>query len=175
MIAKECAPSPAREETKKEITKYGSSFNDINLSDSLVCTNNVHDAEEKICRFLLNHRGWISTKRLFENLNLDIQKMLECVRSLGKTGYIDIKSNAVRANKKTKEIVSPLHTTGEIYQGVCDIIRYYKDNNCEAAATEIQIVLDKAGNPQDWTPETRKQMEIYCAMWPEVTGWGEGE
>lgn len=163
MIAKECAPSAKREQENLGQPKCSaSSYLKVSI-------------EEKICSFLLNRRGWISTRRLFENLNVDFHEMLNCLNRLVKTGYIDKKSNALRANKRTKEITSLSHTTEEIYRGVCDIIRYYEDNNCESAATEIQTVLDKAGNPQNWTQDTKKQMIVYCSMWPEVTGWGEGE
>jgi len=107
MIAKECAPSPAREETKKEVPEYDSSFKNINLSDSSVSTNYIRDLEGKILTYLCEHKGWISTCRLFEKLGLEILGMnaaARAIHNLGRRGIIEIRANAVRAARGIRRV-----------------------------------------------------------------------
>jgi predicted transcriptional regulator len=99
MIAKECAPSPAREETKKEGL--------LNVSASSYIYLSIEDVENKILKHLCDNRGWISTKRLFENLGLDVLGMSTAARAihqLGKRGIIELKANAVRAARGIKRV-----------------------------------------------------------------------
>ena len=100
MIQESCAPSPAREETGEKIPPSCSNYQYINLS--------VVYVEEKILKYLLDHKGWISTTKLFDHLNLDIQGMDSAARgihNLGRRGIIEIKANAVRAARGLKKVV----------------------------------------------------------------------
>ena len=92
---------------KKELTDKPSSFKDINFSDSSYSTNNsIESIERKICFFLLQNRGWNARHRIFDALGFDIREMdlaVRAVHHLGKHGIIDVKGNAIKANKKTAQ------------------------------------------------------------------------
>lgn len=65
--------------------------------------------ETKLLVYLVDHKGWISTHRLFERLGLDILEMSTAARvihNLGRRGIIEIRANAVRAARGIKRAAS---------------------------------------------------------------------
>ena len=100
MIGKSSTPALPGEGTKKESSPSCSNYQYINLSMVYM--------EDKILKYLLEHKGWISTPKLFEHLDLDIQSMNLAARgihNLGRRGIIEIRANAVRAARGIKKVV----------------------------------------------------------------------
>jgi len=96
MIAKECAPSAKREQENLGQPK---------CSASSYLKVSIASLESKILVYLVDHKGWISTKRLFERLGLDILEMstaAQVIHNLGRRGIIELKANAVRAARGIK-------------------------------------------------------------------------
>jgi len=103
--------TPDRVETQKELLKYDSSFKNINLSDSLVGTNNILDAGKKICRELLSlpRHGALSAVELERRLCLPVFTFGRALHELAKRGLVTIKGSIVKANRRTESVLEDKH------------------------------------------------------------------
>jgi len=100
MIAKDKAPGGNPEPENQTIGLTNSySSNYLNVS--------VASLENKILVYLTDHKGWISTHRLFEKLGLEILGMnaaARAIHNLGRRGIIEIRANAVRAARGIRRV-----------------------------------------------------------------------
>jgi len=97
MILKECAPSPAREETKKEVPLKDSASYYLNIS--------IETAQEKIAKELLSHNGGLSAVELERRLCLPVFTFGRALHNLAKRGLITVKGSLCRANRRTESVL----------------------------------------------------------------------
>ena len=98
MIAKECAPSPAREETKKEVPLKDSASFYLNIS--------IETAQEKIAKELLSHNGGLSAVELERRLCLPVFTFGRALHELAKRGFVTVKGSIVKANRRTESVLA---------------------------------------------------------------------
>jgi hypothetical protein len=108
MILKECAPSPAREETKKEGSPFDSASYNINLSID------IEEAKKQIARELLSRPRHSSMPAL--NLVCYLTHSIDesvifarAIHDLGRRSLVTLKGNFIKANRWTESVLEDKH------------------------------------------------------------------